>query len=332
MTTRGPAPSTDWMESFWGGNEQAEDEQFAVWAQEIQDIQYKLRAKNNAPALRRGFHAKQHLGVDNATLTIPDQIPGHLRVGPFQPGARYPATVRLSNAGGTVQPDKKGDLRGLAARVRVSTDTNIDLLATNAPVSFARDAEQFMIFAKATTGPRLKLIPTLLSEVGLKEAIFMLRTAISGTRRPVLSLATEEYWSRGAYRFGDYAARFTFVPMAPSAVESPRRDPNYLRREIAARLRSEAVGWKLMVQLFESEKTTPIENAATRWSTEHSTIAHLTIPAQDLSAADSAAVEEAVDLIEFNPWNTVDELRPLGNINRARLKVYQASQDIRRRR
>lgn len=332
MTTRGPAPSTDWMESFWGGSEQAEDQQFAVWAQEIQDIQYKLRAKNHAPVLRRGFHAKQHVGVDNATLTIPDQIPSHLRVGPFQPEARYPATVRLSNAGGTVRPDKKGDLRGLAARVRVGTDTNIDLLATNAPVSFARDAEQFMIFAKATTGPRLKLIPTLLSEVGLKETIRMLRTAISGTRRPVLSLATEQYWSRGAYRFGDYAARFTFVPMASSAVESTQRDPNYLRSEITARLRSEAVGWKLMVQLFESEKTTPIENAATRWSTEHNTIAHLTIPAQDLSAADGAAVEEAVDLIEFNPWNTVDELRPLGNINRARLKVYQASQDIRRRR
>ncbi|MCH7845738.1 MAG: amidohydrolase family protein [Acidobacteria bacterium] len=113
MTTRGPAPSTDWRESFWGGSEQAEDQQFAVWAQEIQDIQYNLRAKNNAPALRRGFHAKQHVGVDNATLTIPNQIPSHLRVGPFQPGARYPATVRLSNAGGTVQPDKKGDLRGV---------------------------------------------------------------------------------------------------------------------------------------------------------------------------------------------------------------------------
>ncbi len=332
MTTRGPAPSTDWRESFWGGSEQAENQQFAVWAQEIQDIQYNLRAKNNAPVLRRGFHAKQHVGVDNAALTIPDQIPSHLRVGPFQPGARYPAIVRFSNASGTVQPDKKGDLRGLAARVRVSTDTNIDLLATNAPVSFARDAEQFMTFAKVTTGPRLKLIPTLLSEVGLKEAIRMLRTAISGTRRPVLSLATEQYWSRGAYRFGDYAARFTFVPMAASAVESPQRHPNYLRGEIAARLRSEAVGWKLMVQLFESEEATPIENAATRWSTEHSTIAHLTIPAQDLSAADSVAVGEAVDLTEFNPWNTVDELRPLGNINRARLKVYQASQDTRRRR
>ena len=75
MTTRGPAPSTDWRESFWGGSEQAEDQQFAVWAQEIQDIQYNLRAKNNAPALRRGFHAKQHVRADNATFTLPNQLP-----------------------------------------------------------------------------------------------------------------------------------------------------------------------------------------------------------------------------------------------------------------
>jgi catalase len=332
MTPRPHAPSTDWRESFWGGSEQAEKRQFAVWAQEIQDIQHHLRTKNNAPVLRRGFHAKQHVGVDNAALTIPDQIPSHLRVGPFQPGARYPAIVRLSNASGTVEADNKGDLRGLAARVRVSTDTNIDLLATNAPVSFARDAEQFMIFAKATTGPRLKMIPTLLSEVGLPEAIRMLRTAISGTRRPVLSLATEQYWSRGAYRFGDYAARFTLVPMAASAPEPQREDPNYLRHEITTRLRSGAVGWKLMVQLFEREETTPIENAATNWNTQYSTIGHIMIPAQDLSTPESGAMEEAVDLMEFNPWNTVDELRPLGNINRARLSVYQASQDIRRRR
>jgi catalase len=326
------APATDWEESFWGGSEEAEERQIAVWAQEMQDIQYRLRAGNHDSVLRRGFHAKQQLGVDNAIVTVPDDIPAHLRVGPFQPGSSYPAIVRLSNAGGIVQPDSKGDLRGLATRVRVDDDSEIDLLATNAPVPHARDAEQFMVFARATTGPRLKLIPTLVSAVGVREAIRMLRTAISGTRRPVLSLATEQYWSRGAYRFGDFAARFTFVPMSASAEEPRPRDPDYLRHEIVARLLGEAVGWKFMIQLFESEATTPIENAAVSWDTEHTTIAKLTIPAQDLSAPDRVATEKTVDLQELSPWNTVDELRPLGNINRARRKVYQASQDVRRQR
>ena len=37
MTQR--APATDWEESFWGGSEEAEERQIAVWAQDMQDIQ-----------------------------------------------------------------------------------------------------------------------------------------------------------------------------------------------------------------------------------------------------------------------------------------------------
>ena len=33
MTQR--APATDWEESFWGGSEEAEERQIAVWARDI---------------------------------------------------------------------------------------------------------------------------------------------------------------------------------------------------------------------------------------------------------------------------------------------------------
>jgi hypothetical protein len=187
-----------------------------------------------------------------------------------------------------------------------------------------------MAFAKATTGSRLLLIPSLLGSIGLSETVRMLRTVLKDTRRTVLSMATEQFWSGGAYRFGDFAVRFTFVPMTDSAPEPAKDDPDYLRHEFVARLRTEPVSWNFMVQPFRDEETTPIENAAARWDTEQVHIARLTIPQQDLTQPEHAAVEKAIDAMEFNPWNTTEELRPLGSINRARRRVMQASQDTRR--
>ena len=60
--------------------------------------------------------------------------------------------VRFSNAAGTGQPDTKPDLRGVALRVQVSPEESHDLLMTNFPVSHARNARQFVEFAKATAG------------------------------------------------------------------------------------------------------------------------------------------------------------------------------------
>jgi len=330
MPTQPHPAATEWRETYLEGSEQAENELIDTWSSEIREIQYQIRARSHFPSLRRGFHAKQQAGVDNAEFSVLDDVPEQLRVGPFQPGARYPTTVRLSNASGYTQADQKGDLRGLAARIHIHGDTYVDYLATNGPVSFARDPGQFMAFAKATAGSRLTMLPTLLRSVGLQESIRMLRTAVTDSRRTVLSLATEQFWSRGAYRHGDYAMRYTFVPMTDSAPEASKDDPDYLRHEFADRLRGQPVSWNFMVQLFEDEETTPIEDAASRWNTEHITIARLTIPQQDLTDPEHTAAEDAIDLMEFNPWNTIDELRPLGSINRARLRVYEASQDLRR--
>ena len=36
------------------------------------------------------------------------------------------------------------------------------------------------------------------------------------------------------------------------------------------------------------------------------------------------AAAQVIDMMAFNPWNTTDEFRPLGNLNRARKKVYDA--------
>ena len=54
-------------------------------------------------------------------------------------------------------------------------------------------------------------------------------------------------------------------------------------------------------------------------------IATLTIHQAKSDTPDAQARSETVDRIAFNPWNTTDEFRPLGSLNRARKQVYDAS-------
>ena len=155
-------------------------------------------------ALPRGYTADPEFRVS-------PQLPEELRVGYLQPGATYRATVRLSNAAGVVQSDTSRDLRGAAVRVHVSQTEVHDLLMTNGPVSHARNAPQFIAFARAMAGSKLLLPFRLLFGIGPLETVRIFRTIGPAASRPVTSLATERFWSRAP------ATLFTTPPAAAAA-------------------------------------------------------------------------------------------------------------------
>src|SRR5260370_19241636 len=140
-----------------GGSPEAERAEFDELTRGIMRVQLKngkpASAQGVPHGVDRAFHAKSTLATDRAELTFLD-LAGDLRAGFAQPGRTYPTAVRFSNAEGTGQPDSKPDLRGVALRVQVSPTESHDLLMTNFPVSHARNARQFVEFAKATAGGR----------------------------------------------------------------------------------------------------------------------------------------------------------------------------------
>ena len=197
-----------WTETMVGGSPEAERAEFDKLASEIMRVQLKnakAASAHGVPhAVDRAFHAKPTLATNRAELTFGD-LPEDLRAGFAQPGAAYPAVVRFSNAAGVGQPDGKQDLRGVAVRVQVSPEESHDLLATNFPVSHARNALQFVEFAKATAGSGLSRPLGILRLVwlfGLRETLRMFKNVLKARRQTVSSVATERYWSRGAYRWG----------------------------------------------------------------------------------------------------------------------------------
>ena len=212
--------------------------------------------------------------------------------------------VRFSNAAGTGQPDTKPDLRGVALRVHVSPEESHDLLMTNFPVSHARNARQFVEFAKATAGGRLSQLLGILRLIrlfGLRETMRMLRNVLTARGRTVSSVATETYWSRGAHRWGPtLAVRYLLRP-APDTVPAPRPptdDPDYLSTEAARRLARGDVRFELCIQRYVDEKSTPIEDTAVEWKERVSPaepVAVLTIARGDLSTADALAQAQIID-------------------------------------
>lgn len=336
-TTRTAPPPPRWTEEYADGSPEAERRLFEELAWDIMLVQRRNQRAASAHGVPHGvdraFHAKPTLAVCDAELRFLDVLPEDLTAGFARPGAAYPAVVRFSNAAGTGRPDTEPDLRGVALRVTVSPDEQHDLLMTNWPVSHARDARQFVAFAVATAGGRVSRVLGLVRlafRCGPGETVRMLRNVRAARRRRIGSVATETYWSRGAIRWGEtLAVRYLLRPAegTPPAPDPSRTDPAYLSREAAARLADGDVRMELCVQRYRDPRSTPIEDTAVEWTEEVSPpepVAVLTIGRRDVTAADERTRAELVESMAFNPWNTTEEFRPLGNLNRGRKAAYDA--------
>src|SRR5712664_778872 len=104
------APGAEQYERYVGGSPEVERVLFEKLARDLMLVQLKIKKRSGAAGIERTFHAKAILGVENARLRFHPDLPEDLRAGFAQPGAEYPAIVRLSNASGVRQPDFAPDL------------------------------------------------------------------------------------------------------------------------------------------------------------------------------------------------------------------------------
>jgi hypothetical protein len=325
-----PDTSPSWREIYLDGSPEAEEAHFRDLADVVVGLQRTNKRTAGSPVSRRTFHAKIVVGVDNAELAFRADLPADLGAGDFTAGARLPATVRLSNASGTVRPDGSPDLRGAALKIALPDGSDHDLLMTSYPVSHARNATQFVEIAEIGAGPQDQIQPRMLARFGPSETARILDN-LRQANRPSASLALESYWSRGAVLWGDAGpVRFRLNPLGGIAPASaPLQDSaDGLQAEFAARLSTSPVRFALHIQKYVSERLTPIEDGAVEWKESDSpwlNVATLTIPAQNILDSKGQATRDHIDTLAFNPWHAPADFRPLGNLNRARRTVYQAS-------
>ncbi|MEV7630450.1 peroxidase family protein [Actinoplanes sp. NPDC089786] len=311
--------TTPWTETYLDGSPEAEHALFEQIVRKILRVQVKNAA--GGPILR-GFQAKGTFVTEEASLRFADDLAPDLRVGFAQPGATYPAMVRFSNSEGRLRDDRSADMRGVAMRITVASDEQHDLTMTSGRVG-ARNAKEFAPFAAFTAGTGLSRVLSTLRlpfVVGPRAAIHMLRSILR-SRVKISSVTALTYATPTPIRWGDNAVLYLLRPVADTAPAPapPSDDPDFLTAEMVRRLAGGNVRFELCVQRFRDPKSTPIEDGSVDWSAPSAppeVVAVLTIPRGTRPSAVNPS---------FNPWNTTEEFRPLGNLNRLRRFVYDAS-------
>jgi len=239
--------------------------------------------------------------------------------------------VRFSNGGPQRKSDKAPDVRGIAVKVlgvsgpkALGDGEEQDLLAIQSPSTPFRTADEFVAFVLAASGSQALLPFRFIGAVGFSRGVKILKR-LASSAKPVDGLASVRFFSALPVRVGPFAARYAFTPENPPAAPAAERGPGYLAADVAEHLRKRELTWRLEVQFFEDEATTPIEDASVDWSSPYVRVGRLTLPKQDVSSDAGKALAGRVEKMSFDPWHALVEHTPLGGMMRARKRAYFAS-------
>jgi hypothetical protein len=207
-----------------------------------------------------------------------------------------------------------------------------DFIMINTPVGFGADSREFMDFAKAVSQQH-SMVAAVTSAIIHPST----RTAIHNSLKTSLtrSLTQLQYWGGTPYRLGpDQVMKFTVAPEGCPGAQTqtvtlgPKFGANKFRADL---YRQAEAGFclGLYVQLQSPDvRKTPIEDTSIEWPRDVSPpmrVALVKFFPQKYADAERASLESMCTKMSYNPWHTIEEHRPLGNQNRARLWVYDAS-------
>ncbi|MDQ4132276.1 MAG: catalase family protein [Actinomycetota bacterium] len=296
---------------------------------EITDVLARFLRRTYAgtrPVLRAG-NTKTY-GLVRGEFTVLPDLPPHLCHGLFSSPESYRAWVRFAGPGPLAPPDL--DDNGILS---------IGIKVMGVPGPKLLDDERWTQDFTALTAPtfttpdvveNLKLqrlnfegVP-LFYFVGWRDGHYLdalMQALYAKTPRNPLE---ERYWSDVAYLMGEgQAMHYTVVPRSQERSPFPRRpSTDYLREAMVTTLRQQAVDFDFMVQLQTDPFLMPIEDGSVDWPERLSPfvpVARLHLPAQEFDSRGQLAFAEN---LSFNPWHSLPEHRPLGNLNRARRTMY----------
>ncbi len=302
--------------------------EISTWAEKI----------NGAP-YRRDAHAKA-TGCLRATFSVNGDIPAHYRHSVFaEPTREYQAWIRFSNGDMLVQPDGKGDARGMAIKVMgvegapIAPELGVthtqDFIMTNTPAFFNRnvfdyvDDMQFLAENKRLAW-FVSLWPPRLHPRRLYIAAKTVSSKIPTPLQP-------QYYSMLPYQLGETPVKFS-VRHCPGMVfdsDVDTSDQDYLTEAMAQHLDKRDACFDFMLQEQVPGSNMPLDDATVVWSEKASPfvpVARIHIPAQSFTSEGQQAFCENLSM---NPWHGAGEWLPLGSLSRARRLVYHAVSQFR---
>ena len=286
----------------------------------------------------RDAHTKR-IALLEAEFTVEPDLPEPLRVGLFAEPRRYDAWVRFSSASEKLRSDAVEDVRGAAIKLR-------DVPGPRIPESEEPTTQDFLMIS-APTMPlgTVRLFRVAVAMINQYSSIlFAALLLVTGRWRVLKGLmamninptspADIRYWSTTPYLFGpDRAAKYSIVPTSAYRSRLPDKPGDtYLADNLERHLGQADASFDFMVQLRTDPEAMPIENAAVEWREDQAPfvkVATLRIPQQQFRTPEREALAEA---LAFSPGHARVEHRPIGGVNRARMRVYREQAEFRQKR
>ena len=284
-------------------------------------------------ATKRDAHPKS-LGLLKAEFTVMPNLPDDLRVGIFKEARAYLAFIRFSNASNKVQSDARKDFRGFAIKLlgvqgeKFMPDEKVtqDFILLSNPTMPLGTVELFhqAIYYAIKKNPVL-----LLAKMLLEGNASILKELIMGMKHDSSPLDIR-YWSTTPYQFGDRIVKYSIVPKSIYKSSLARkRSAFYLAENMQRHLAMDEAAFDFMVQFQTDAELMPVEDAATLWQESDSPfikLAEIRIPQQLFRSSER---ETWAENLSFSPAHCLFEHRPLGGINRARIKIYKTLSEFR---
>ncbi len=302
-----------------------EGQQFAEVVRQFKAIQEQRGSR------QRAFHSKVHGCMSGEFTLLPDRNK-ETKEGLFKKDGRFSVVMRFTNGSGIPKADQKTDVRGLGIKVfgvdgekLLATDPEAstqDFVLNNRVSNLTDDPREFAQFIQASLNGGLAASWFLATHWSLAGKVIAL------SRHKVESLSKEQYWSGTAFKLGEKAMKYNVKACDPIASAPVSDDPDYLGHELARSVASEGMCWILGVQIQVDPILTPIEESTKEWTEELSPtlpVARITIPRQDIQ---DPQVVQACRNLNFTPWHSIEEHRPLGRFNRVRRPAYATAHKL----
>ncbi|WCL50065.1 catalase [Leptospira sp. GIMC2001] len=332
-------PSTDWKEII----SPEEPAKHAKHAKIITILQKKMSKEFG---VGRGLHRKQILAL-RAEFKVLDSIPEYAKVGLFKTAGTFETWIRLSNGSLRVQSDKMPDVRGLAIKVKGidgesalggKTKEQDFTLIQHQTFSVLTSDEFIEFIGFAIQGP-LGILKFFTKKNGLIGGTLKFGQFLINFSKAFRGFEMENFFSAAPLKFGKYACRVRLKPIltvVDSSGKTIQRKPIPFQGEFADQfekaLNLADVKYEFQVQFYHSDDKTPIEDPTVNWPESVSpyiTLAELTIKSSNNSPILDPEFSNILDKDKFDPWNALEDHRPLGEVMRARKVIYFASQQER---
>lgn len=321
-------------------------EQGEIWDSSTEELTDQVIAINERALMEktssesfvyRDAHPKHH-GCVKAFFDVDSSaLPPELRVGVYGADVshHYPAWVRFSNGNpnGEDKSDLEKDVRGMAVKLMNVSGSHLgsqDLVMITSKEFFSVDAVDYAKLNQALMGGGISAAFYLGTH--WRQTAILLKSQIQAANPLQL-----QYFSSVPYKLGPRSMKFKATPCASNnlvdQISRPTASVNFLRDRLVSSLQpsvTKDLCYEFWIQPNMDPEKNHIENPTIAWDEKISPyirVATLTIPGQ--TEIDSAEHLNFCENLSFDPWHSISETRPMGQINRMRLKIYPVISEFR---